>query len=248
MVIKKLAVYLVLSLIFVLPAFGWNYQTHEVIAESAYYFIAEETQSKLNLTLLRLGAITPDKYFHDYINHHYPISFYKAVYWLEMTTDSYNQGNYNKASYAFGIASHYISDSFSAPHYIKNEASKLHLEYENQALEPSTSTRIRFACDKPAAIDLNQSLYYASREAGTWQRWVETKDPGIPQNAISKATALVNQIALETFDTSCSKNETVVIKEPIISFGKVALLGLILLLIFLVLIAKPKRLSKLSKD
>lgn len=223
-----------------IPVQAWNYQTHEMVVESAYYSLSEDVQTNLNLTLLKLGAITPDKYFKDNVNHHYPKSFEKAGYWLNKTRFYYDSEDYNKASYAFGIVSHYISDSFSAPHYIKGESWRLHAGYEDQALGQDTNIKTGItSCDKSISFNLNQSLYLAAKESETWQEWVKTKNPEIPMKAVGKATDLVLQTALDVFDATCSKKETIIVKEPFVTLRTI--LFLLIIPVTLLLLIKIKK-------
>ena len=119
---------LLIGLIFIS---GWNFQTHQDIVESVYYSL--NNISYLNLTTLKYGAIVPDKVFRDHRLHSYPKSYINGLKWLNETKNALKNHDYNNASYAFGIATHYIADSFSAPHNIKGESSRLHAMYENQA-------------------------------------------------------------------------------------------------------------------
>ena len=114
---------------------AWNWQTHPAFVESMYYQLSDEDQSNFNLTALQEGSLAPDRDFHDNRYHHYPPSYNLTLYWLQKARTSYAQGDFPEASYAFGVASHYVSDSFAAPHNIEKESSKDHSFYERQASE-----------------------------------------------------------------------------------------------------------------
>src|SRR3989344_4367570 len=111
--------------------YGWVWETHQMFAEKTYNSMPSDLREKLNLTAMKEGAIAPDKDFHDNIKHHYPPSYELALKWLNFSCDA--DCDYNNIIYNFGVASHYISDSFVAPHYIAKEPSYLHSEFERQS-------------------------------------------------------------------------------------------------------------------
>src|SRR3990170_830062 len=104
---KYLMVFLYL-LLAIPTSYSWNFRTHETFVENVYNSFPRNIQSNLNLTALKEGSTAPDNVFRDYRNHHYPPSYTKALFWLNKTKTSYNESNYNEASYSFGVASHYI--------------------------------------------------------------------------------------------------------------------------------------------
>src|SRR5690606_33288446 len=90
--------------------------------------------------------------------------------------------NYYYASYCFGVASHYISDTFSAPHSA-NDTSYLHSIYESQAntLKPA----IYRTNDK----DLYSLLKQGDRQGEKdWNVWKKTRKSSITQNNLNQAT------------------------------------------------------------
>lgn len=98
-------------------------------------------QHHLNLNEMKKGSIAPDTVFQDQINHLYPNSYPKAVSWLKAGRTAYRSGNYNYASYCFGVASHYITDTFAAPHCYRGETHDQHVAYEQQATNMRPSIR-----------------------------------------------------------------------------------------------------------
>ena len=140
--IKLVMLFLAVSILFSPVADAWTWSTHSKIVDTTYNSLPSSIQSKLSLTALRDGSNDPDQVFHDYRDHSYPYSYNKAVYYLNQGSAYYKQKKYALASKSFGIASHYISDTFSAPHCVSGESSSKHASYENQAskLTPHLST------------------------------------------------------------------------------------------------------------
>src|SRR3989344_1639489 len=119
-------IFLILSILLLIPnVFAWNWFTHQEIGENVYNALPEDLQNKLNLEKIKEGTIAPDKDFKDNVRHHYPQSYNLTLHWLDVAKNSLETQDYDNASYAFGVATHYVSDSFSAPHYVKNEQNKL---------------------------------------------------------------------------------------------------------------------------
>ena len=178
---------------------AWGWSVHQGLAEKVYDSFQIDVQGNLNLTLIKEGSIAPDKVFKNNRLHHYPPSYKLAGEWFNKTKVSYEKRDYNNASYAFGVMTHYISDSFVAPHYISGEDYDLHSKFENQAKNYELKTK----CNKQK-YDLNKSLYYASTAAEReWEPWLISKDSLIPINEAERALELLYSISLDLFNTSC---------------------------------------------
>ena len=121
---RFITLFLILLLTPVVSA--WNWDTHQAFDDSVYYRLDDNIKSKLNLGLMEYGSIIPDKEFKDFTRHSFPLAIKQAEYWIEKARDNLHDGDYNNASLSFGIASHYIVDSFSAPHSISGEEYELH--------------------------------------------------------------------------------------------------------------------------
>ena len=208
---------------------AWDWQTHQNVVERVYTSLPKD----LNLSLkdLKEGSIIPDKVFHDNILHNYPPSLRLTTLWLSVAKEEYKNKNFKNASLAFGVASHYITDSFSAPHYIKGETSYQHSEYEERGY-----LRLNEYCR--IDIKLEESLAESPKEGLLWIIWLETKDNKIPEKAINKATKLVYLAAFETFDTACDKKTKIIIKNS--SLTITIILSLIILLLVVLLIKNKK--------
>jgi hypothetical protein len=160
---------------------AWNWNTHQEIVESNYYSLPADMRQNLNLEMMKEGSNDPDFKFFDFKYHSYPNSYSKATYWLNKAQKYYKNGNYNYASYCYGVASHYISDSFAAPHAASIRGSD-HILYEAKAsfLNPEV-TRVKG--------DLNSTMYEGDLNGEkSWNKWIKSKDDYIIQNNLNQAT------------------------------------------------------------
>lgn len=214
---------LFLILLLIIPtSSAWDWQTHQNIALTIATNLPRNLS--LNYDLLKEGSIAPDKDFKDNVLHHYPPSYSKTLYWLNLTKYYYNKHNYNNASYAFGVATHYISDSFADPHYISKEPPKLHSEYEKLGYY-----KIKTPCSD-YNLDLNSTLYSASKN-NQWNSWLKTKDPKIPEQKVEDASKLIYSVALKTFNTTCNKEKTIISYQKHNFLNKKVIIFLILVVI-----------------
>ncbi|MGC9517814.1 MAG: zinc dependent phospholipase C family protein [Methanomicrobiales archaeon] len=143
-VIKLLILLVFIVLTQASPATAWSVTTHHDIAREIYYSLPADAQKNLSLDRMIDGSDDPDLKFMDFKYHHYPATTIKADEWLDKGEKHYKNGEYDEASYCFGVASHYISDSFCAPHCVKDEDDVLkinHQIYELRAmlLDPEVS-------------------------------------------------------------------------------------------------------------
>jgi len=204
-------------IVFLHPVYAWNYDTHQNLAQNT----AANLNVSLDLNSLKEGAIAPDKDFKDFRNHHYPNSYEKASSWLEIANSEYLLGNINNASYAFGVASHYITDSFSDPHYISGESSYSHSKYEDRSYY-----KIKTPCAK-YALDLNNSLYLASQE-NNWDSWLSSNDNSIPESKLEESSKVLYASALKTFRASCLETKKNYIPEIIAASIALVLISFII--------------------
>ena len=194
-------------LLFLLPFIvGWNWETHTALVESMYY---ELNVSFLDLDSLRNGSIAPDRDFHDNRLHHYPPSYEKTKYWLAATKKSLRKGDYKNASYSFGVATHYMGDSFAAPHNVEKEPSYLHAKYEDQA-----STNYDFvSCERvKEKYNLHSSLQEAVKQGEHWNYWVQTEEVTLPREAAKASYEFILQVGKTTFQGSCTLKKTTILK------------------------------------
>ena len=226
----KKFVFIVLLLFFIPSAISWNWNTHQNIAEKIYYSLPFEEQNNLNLSLIKEGSIAPDKDFHDNVLHHYPPSLNKSLYWLNLTLIYIQNKDYEKASYSFGVLTHYVDDSFVAPHYISKEDPKLHSEFEKQV----SNYNLKAKCQRED-YDLNQSLYIASLNRKDWEPWLLTKNRDIPQQELEDATKLLYSITLGIFNATCAE-PTKFTKQKFFMGKKIIIISIIILILIAILI------------
>lgn len=232
-------IYIAILIFFILinQSYAWNSKTHETIVEKLYYSAPYELESKLDLEKMKNGSTSPDLIFHDQRTHHYPDSYNKTIYWLNLTKNQIIKNDFENASYSFGVATHYISDSFVGPHYISGEDAKLHTKFEYQI------KNIQTGCNNNS-YDLNETLRQASIEnKEDWYLWLETKNQKIPQEELEEAMQTIYPLFLETFNTTCEEKSTV-IKQEQFSLTPRLTIYIILTLILTILIIK----LKLSKN
>lgn len=192
------AIILALFLLLLLPtAHSWRWDAHKSFVEQFYNNIDNQTKSNLNLELMKIGSIVPDEVFKDNIYHHYPPSLDLAQEWLDGAKEEYSLGHYKNASLAFGIASHYISDSFVAPHY-NSETWELHMEFEAQVDYYTPKTR----CEDSKKT-LKEFLEEGSKAKDDWDYWSNGKSKSVPEKEVDKAMEAVYAFGLSTFNAKC---------------------------------------------
>ena len=218
-------------LLLILFLIAWKWPTHENIISSIHNQLDLETQGELNLTLMKEGAIAPDKDFKDTVNHHYPPSYKLAQNWLNKARYYYSTQNYEQASYAFGVASHYIDDSFVAPHNINGESSQDHSDFEEQPQNYFPKTK----CYN-VELNLEQELITATKNKKDWSIWLNNRDPNIPENEIEQAMPLLFHLAITTFDASCIEPTKVNFEKKIYSYKIIIwTAGIFSIIIYLIL-------------
>ena len=175
------------------PAAAWNLQTHQNIAAKVYYSLPSSVQHNLNLNEMKKGSIYPDVSRTDFYTNINPSRDNTAQTWLNKAKSAYKSKNYKLASYYFGIASHYISDTFSAPHCVQKEASALHTAYEKQAnnMKPSISYR-----SGNIETLLHNGFLQGQKD---WNSWVATKSKSIPQKDLNNAGSAAYRLIRSCF-------------------------------------------------
>lgn len=199
-------IFSIVALLFFAPqAFAWNSATHMKFVENAFYQLNFPEGIVLDLDALRNGSVAPDLVFHDTRRHHYPPSFVEATYWLNETQIGLQEKNYSYASYAFGVASHYITDTYAAPHHIQREPSQLHSLYERQA-----NYQYFFVnCSSLPSHALSEHDFLRGVEQNkTWEPWMHSRDSLYPQRAVQEAASLILQVGQTTFSAHCSASNT----------------------------------------
>lgn len=100
------------------PVYSWEWTAHKKIVDEVYNKLPSDVQKNLkpHISTMKKGSTYPDTIPGDKINHGYPGSYPKTKNWLNKGNVAYNKGDYKEAAWCFGVASHYITDTFSAPH------------------------------------------------------------------------------------------------------------------------------------
>jgi len=165
------------------PVAAWSVPTHYEIAATTYYALPADVQSKLSLELMMEGADDPDLKFLDYQYHKYPENQPKVDYWLNRGSIDYKNGNYNDASYSFGVATHYIADGSCAPHCPDNTSHYEHSIYELNAL--ILTPKIDYSGGDIHSIMNNDFI----DGKDSWQSWMNNKNCIYIQNDLNRAVS-----------------------------------------------------------
>lgn len=215
-------IFLLIIIIISVNVNAWKDDTHMMFVENIYYSMPDEMQKTLNLSRMREGAVAPDKYFKDFKRHHYPDSLPLAKSWLNNKSD---------VSFSFGVAAHYISDSFVAAHNIPGENYNDHSYFESQVLY----YRSLIKC-KDYGFKL-EDLKMGVKNKADWNPWLKSKDRNIPEKEVDEAMAFMYSIAVNYFNYTCRKEadfsyEPIYSKKDIIKGIIVLISGLPLLYFF----------------
>jgi hypothetical protein len=165
------------------PGFAWKWDTHSNIVDKIYSSMPFAIKKNLVLSAMRDGSNDPDEKFHDTRAHSFPSSYSRANTWLDKGAYAYKARNYQLASYSFGVASHYISDSYSAPHCVSGESNYQHSKYEGQGNSMF-----------PTLTYSSTSLYSSMSSGKTlgsadWNSWMNTKSPSIVQKDLNRGAS-----------------------------------------------------------
>lgn len=173
-------------------AIKWPWPGHASVAEAVFKQLSDDLKKNLDIKKMKDGSNDPDEKFKDTRNHSYPNSYKKAIEWLGKGKKQYDQKNYEDASYSFGVATHYISDTFAAPHCVSKESSKDHHNYEI------------------VADDITPNINYVSGDLDTmmkngveigkkdWKNWIKTKDKSIVQQGVDRGASVAYSAIKDT--------------------------------------------------
>jgi len=156
---------------------------HATVVDVVFDILPQEITANLDKEIMKESSDDPDQKFKDMVNHHYPPSYKKATKWLDEGKTSYDNKDYKHASYCFGVASHYISDTFMAPHCVSRESNKDHHNFE-KAIDTITPKADYLKGDL-------ESLMIKGVEQGQkdWKIWKQTKDISIVQSEADEAAS-----------------------------------------------------------
>ncbi len=186
-IVKKcfalVSIFLAVSLMLAPCAFAWKWTTHSKVVDAVYYSMPYDKKVKLNLAVMRDGSNDPDEKFHDTRCHGFPSSYTRASTWLSKGKSAYQSKNYRYASYCFGVASHYISDTYSAPHCVSGESSYYHTKYEAQA----TYMTPKVSYTGGSLYSIMKSGSYKGKT--DWNSWMRTKSRSYVQSDLNRGTS-----------------------------------------------------------
>lgn len=156
---------------------------HATVAEVVFDKLPADVQKNLDKQKMKDSSNDPDEIFKDTALHHYPPSYKKATEWLDNGKKSYDNKDYEEASHCFGIASHYISDTFMAPHCVSREKAQDHHNFEK-----ATNDMTPKASYLEGDLD---SLMKKGVEQGKidWPNWLKTHDTNIVQREVNEAAS-----------------------------------------------------------
>jgi len=114
----KIAIFVGFLFLIISPVTAWEWTAHKKIVDEVYNNLPSDVQKNLKpyIAVMKEGSTYPDTISGDKVNHGYPGSYPRTNEWLDKGKVAYEKGNYKEAAWCFGVASHYISDTFSAPH------------------------------------------------------------------------------------------------------------------------------------
>lgn len=187
---------LVSSTVTMAPAhsIAWNRATHEAIADFLYHRTPSQYKDHLIRSEMVTGSTLPDRWKKDpakkeYNSYHkYDGSVDKTKHFMIRAEEEFKAGSYAAASRDFGIASHYISDTFAANHY-GDCGGKWHLEYYHQA----NHFRLRIFRDSYKGIDtiLKDGFEEAKKSIVKWDK---TRSSEITRRNLDDAVSAVSAI------------------------------------------------------
>lgn len=114
----KIAIFFGFLFLIISPVAAWEWTAHKKIVDEVQANLPSDVAKNLKtyIPLMKEGSTYPDTLPGDKVNHGYPGSYPKSNEWLDKGKVAYEKGDYKEAAWCFGVASHYISDTYSAPH------------------------------------------------------------------------------------------------------------------------------------
>lgn len=162
----------------------WSWPGHASIIEVVYDSLPDDVKDNLVLDAMKDGSNDPDEKFKDTASHHYPASYKKAMQWLDDGKLNYETENFKRASYCFGVASHYISDTFSAPHCVSKESGKDHHNFEIVNDDYTPTAQI-------LSGDLDTLMENGIQQGKIdWKKWKKTKDLSLPHSEADEGASV----------------------------------------------------------
>lgn len=200
-IINILIVFLVSMMVFAPATYAWNANTHKNVITEVYNQLPASIRTHLNLNLMINGSKAPDNnitFPNDKVNHVFNKTYSKSVFWLKKARYAYKAGNYNEASYYFGVASHYIADTGSGPHCVINEGHKNHVDYEIQATNMTPVINLNSIKTTGTVINTLLNEYKFGKKE--WNNWKYNKKAAKYVKAnLNYATSVVYYLTYKQF-------------------------------------------------
>jgi len=163
----------------------WAWPGHATIIETVHNALPADVKKNLDLEKMKDGSNDPDEKFKDTVTHHYPKSYIKATKWITDAKTSHIKKDYENASYCFGVASHYISDSFSAPHCVEHEKEIDHHKFE--ILADDIMPKIHYVTGDLDTL-MKQGVVQGRLD---WTNWMKKRDNSEVQNEVNQAASVI---------------------------------------------------------
>ncbi len=184
-IVSSLLFTLLIALAFTGAANAWEWTAHKNIVDEVYSNLPTDVQHNLKpyIPVMKEGSTYPDVYdtVDNKKNHKYPDSYPKANEWLDKGKVAYEKKDYKESAWCFGVASHYISDTFAAPHcdWINNKEEYWKI---GNSLTPKKHD-FKYS-------NLNTMLQYGKqRGAESVKNWNNKEDKGIVQQDLNRGTS-----------------------------------------------------------
>ncbi|MGE4394666.1 MAG: zinc dependent phospholipase C family protein [Methanobacteriales archaeon] len=190
--------------------FAWKWHTHYNTVDQIYKSLPREYREKIDIEAMKDGSDDPDQKFKDFKRHHFPPAYYEAKKWLIKGKDAWDKKDYKYASYCFGVASHYITDSFCAPHYITEESEENHQVYEAQVFD--YAPKIEYV-----EGDLYTLMSMGPYTSDHWKIWLNTKNPSIPRKDLDVGASITYSAIKDAIEGKIQYYPTKAYKEDYVA-------------------------------
>ena len=177
-----------------LSAQNWSQDAHDHQAAVAFDALPSGYKGSFDSSLLRSGAAAPDYWRLDGgdPDHTFNYAREETKSWLCSARDNYENGDYDMAVYAMGVAAHYIGDAMTLPHndniwasanaslqYPSGWSLRRHFEEQARYYVPATPTPKNWRPTLDNYIKNYMLPYldnYASRAQNDWSNWLSRRN------------------------------------------------------------------------
>jgi hypothetical protein len=180
---------IIATILIILPSTSaWNSgigDTHDNIASKLYHSTPAHIQKHLDLKEMKKGARWPDYNGESKKWHGYPLSVIRVNTYLKKAKNAYLNKNYKMESFYYGVMSHYISDTYAAPHTVKRLS--FHTKYYAQG-DRSGIKNYKIRYSSPTMM-LKYGYFEGQKSAGEWEKrslW-KFRTTSVVQNDLNRA-------------------------------------------------------------